>query len=106
MQPNNQKNCNQAWKAPKCNMLQCIGNRIPEFYCKMDLALTTQLVLDKLDEVSEPHAIDPTSIYLNPYQVPRAILNAVMTTVNKFMSPITLQSKGVKTKFYNKPPKS
>lgn len=49
----------------------------------MDLALTTQLVLDKLDEVSEPHAIDPTNIYLNAYQVPRATLNAVITRVNK-----------------------
>lgn len=46
----------------------------------MDLLLTTYLLLDKLDYVSEPHAND---ICLNAYHVPRAVLNPGTTIVDK-----------------------
>lgn len=39
----------------------------------MSLRLTTSLVLDELDYISEPYARD---IYLNDYHVSRALLNA------------------------------
>lgn len=46
----------------------------------MNLRLTTSLVLDKLDYISEPYARD---IYLNDYHVSRAILNVGTTITNK-----------------------
>lgn len=48
----------------------------------MDFPLTTELVLDKLDKISELHTVDPTN-YLNAYQGPRASLSAGTTIVSK-----------------------
>lgn len=76
---------NWAWQAPAQGTGVVVQQK-QDSWVLMDLLLTTSLLLDKLDSISETHARD---IYLNVYHVSRVIWNSGTTLANEFMFPIT-----------------
>lgn len=60
---------NWAWQAPAQGTGVVVQQK-QDSWVLMDLLLTTSLLLDKLDSISETHARD---IYLNVYHVSRVI---------------------------------